>query len=66
MVLAILLSKEANMSLAPDLVTEADKLEELEGFLAWELETIPRLQASDLSNPEVYRLRLESYIMNLK
>jgi len=54
------------MSLAPDLVTEADKLEELEGFLAWELETIPRLQASDLSNPEVYRLRLESYIMNLK
>ena len=71
--IAILLSEEAGMCLAPDLVAEAGRVEErdswearLQGILAWELESIPRLQPSDLSNPEIYHRRLETYIMNLK
>ena len=32
----------------------------------WEGQYSPRLQASDLTNPEVYHRRLETYIMNLK
>jgi len=35
-------------------------------LLAWEAETTPRLEASDLSDPEVYYRRLEAWLMNQK
>jgi len=73
MCIAILLSEEAGMCLAPDMVAEAVRDEprdswetRMQGELSWQLESIPRLQPSDLSNPEVYHRRLETYIMNLK
>ena len=37
-----------------------------ETLLAWEQESTPRLEPSDLSNPQIYYRRLETYIMNIK
>lgn len=35
-------------------------------ILAWEVETTPRLQPSDLSDPSVYYRRLEDWLMKQK
>jgi hypothetical protein len=70
---AILIREEASMCSAPVLAVGASRVEGLDSYefrpeacYPWEAETLPRLQASDLSNPEVYYRRLENYIMSLK
>ena len=70
---AILLWEEASMCSAPVLASAANRVEgwdasqaRPEALPAWEVDCSPRLKASDLSNPEVYHRRLETYIMNLK
>ena len=71
--IAILLWEEAIMCSAAVLATDGNRVEgwgsweaRPEGFLAWEVDSTPRLEASDLSHPEGYHRRLETYIMNLK
>ena len=55
--------------LAPDAKTIQSWEKELSPprrLLAWEAETTPRLEASDLTDPEIYYRRLEAWLMNQK
>ena len=61
------------MCSAPVLASAASRVEggdsrepRPEALPAWAVDYSPRLEASDLTNPEVYHRRLETYIMNLK